>query len=72
MRLQYGPRPTTGLPHKVNGRLSPSGHWQLRGAGVGRGAVTVGGGFSGGGCRGGMSHYGRDARRAQTAVVWTS
>ena len=23
---QYGPRPITGLPHKVNGRLSPSGH----------------------------------------------
>ena len=54
---QYGPRPTIGLPHRVNGRFSPSGHWQLRVNGGGGGAATSGGGFSGGGRRGGMPHY---------------
>ena len=55
---QYGPRPTIGLPHRVNGRFSPSGHWQLRvNGGGGGGAATSGGGFSGGGRRGGMPHY---------------
>jgi hypothetical protein len=29
---QYGPRFTTGLPHKVNGRLSPSGRTRAAGA----------------------------------------
>ena len=42
---QYGPRPTTGLPHEVNGRLSPSGHWQPRCAGGSDGAAADGGGF---------------------------
>ena len=51
---QYGPRPTAGLPHKVNGRLSPSGHWQPRRAGGSGGAATVVG-FSDGGRRRGMS-----------------
>ena len=54
---QYGPRPTIGLPQRVNGRFSPSGHWQPRGIGGGGGAATAGGGFSGGGRRGGMPHY---------------
>ena len=54
---QYGPRPTAGLPHKVNGRLSPSGHWQPRRAGGSGGAATVVG-FSGGGRRRGMSRGG--------------
>ena len=44
---QYGlPGLATGLPHKVNGRVSPSGHWQPRRAGR-RGGATVGEGFSG-------------------------
>ena len=54
---QYGPRPTIGLPQRVNGRFSPSGHWQPRGIGGGGGAATAGGGFSGAGRRGGMPHY---------------
>ena len=40
---QYGPRRTTGLPHEVNGRLSPSGHWQPRWAGGSDGAAADGG-----------------------------
>jgi hypothetical protein len=42
---QYGPRFTTGLPHKLYGRVSPSGHWQPRGTGGGRGAAAGGDGF---------------------------
>src|SRR5262249_8550751 len=59
---QYGPRPTAGLPHRVNGRFSPSGHWQPRVIGRGGGAAAAGGGFSGGGRRGGMSHYAATSR----------
>jgi hypothetical protein len=66
---QYGPRFTTGLPHKLYGRVSPSGHWQPRGTGGGRGAAAGGDGFLGGGRRGGMSHCGGGARRLPAAQM---